>query len=77
MHLNLETLIMSTTEELVGMLMSEGVLVTHRTCLHCKAPMVLKKTKDTSFGVNWRCMCFQCPKYQTTVSILKVVYSKR
>jgi hypothetical protein len=53
------------------MLMSEGILVTHRTCLYCQAPMALKKTKGTSFGVNWMCMCFQCPKYQTTVSILK------
>jgi hypothetical protein len=45
MHYNLKTLIMSTTEELVGIFMSEGILLTHRTCLYCEAPMALKKLK--------------------------------
>ncbi|KRH94030.1 hypothetical protein M153_4180005224 [Pseudoloma neurophilia] len=32
--------------------------------------MVMKKTKDTKIGYNWRCLNYLCQKYQTTKSLV-------
>ena len=38
-------------------------------CTSCNILMKLKKSKDSMDFYNWRCMNFECSKYQSTLSI--------
>jgi hypothetical protein len=55
--------------ELILYLFDKRVLKTCRLCRGCNVPMVLKPSKDTRDGYNWRCLKYSCNKYQTTISI--------
>lgn len=55
--------------QMVQKLMSMEFIRSTMICMHCTIPMILKTTKDSLDGFNWRCLNYTCQKYQTTRSI--------
>ena len=55
--------------QVVQKLVQIGFIKPSMTCNSCEQLMVLKPSKDSKDGYNWRCMNYSCPKYQTTRSI--------
>lgn len=61
-----------TDVEIINFLLSKGLLRDSPLCVHCPEPkgvMIMKMTRDSKDCYNWRCMNYNCPKYQTTSSL--------
>jgi hypothetical protein len=71
MQLKLEQIIVTPLEEIIAKMMNENLLLSEKRCFYCNVLMKLRKSKDTSYSVVWKCMKYTCVHYQTTVSILK------
>lgn len=66
MNLEIDRINRLSEFEFVQELMTLGFIHMESICGECNKPMVCKPTKDCIDGVNWRCMTYQCVKYQST-----------
>ncbi|KAG0425453.1 hypothetical protein DMUE_6031 [Dictyocoela muelleri] len=67
----LEFIVMSSNLDFFNYLISKRLILDEVWCVNCGVQMILKPTRDTKIGFNWRCLNYQCSKYQTTLSIFK------
>ncbi|KAG0436743.1 hypothetical protein DMUE_4079 [Dictyocoela muelleri] len=61
----------SNNEEMLRFLFEKKLIQDFMKCENCYNLMLLKKTKDNDIKYNWRCLNYNCSKYQTTVSVFR------
>ncbi|KCZ82046.1 hypothetical protein H312_00528 [Anncaliia algerae PRA339] len=57
--------------QMFNKLVQDGFIQDTMICQACIVVMCLKPTGNKIDAIEWRCMNYRCPKYQTTYSIRK------
>ncbi|KAG0437655.1 hypothetical protein DMUE_3566 [Dictyocoela muelleri] len=61
----------SNNDEMLRFLFERKLIHDSMKCETCYNLMLLKRTKDNEFKYNWKCLNYNCSKYQTTVSVFR------